>query len=195
MKKLRSLAPALLLAVVSAPSLLAQTEDDTATIGKWSVIPLAGFNPTRSTTTFGVASDGSTSYHARTSSDGWFHAPFGLPAGSQVHELCVFAYDNSAAAELAMGVVFTELGEATHPAIIGLRADTAVFTGVAATPGYVRACALPSGLVLNTYGDPSGDGSSGWLSWAIQVVPGTGSGAWPQIGWGGVAIRSSPPVN
>jgi hypothetical protein len=189
-----SFAAALLLAVTSAPPLLAQAKD-VATIGQWSVIPLASFNPTRSTTTFGIATDPSGAYHSRTSDGGWFHAPFGLPAGSQVHEICVFAYDNTTATELSMAVVYTELGEATHPAVSGGRLDTLVYTGVAATPGYVRACVLPSALVLSTYGDPSGDGSSGWLSWAIQIYPGLASGAWPQIGWGGVAVRSSPPAS
>jgi hypothetical protein len=51
-----SFAAALLLAVTSAPPLLAQAKD-VATIGQWSVIPLASFNPTRSTTTFGIATD------------------------------------------------------------------------------------------------------------------------------------------
>jgi hypothetical protein len=193
--KQHTLATALLLGLVSAPPLLAQGED-VATIGQWSVFPLAAFTPLGGTTSI-VAGDGSGAYWSRASANaGAFHAELPFPSGSQVHEVCVFAYDNSSATELGMLVVFTELGDATRPAVGGARLDTAIFTGVAATPGYTRLCRNPSPqLVLGALGDPSGDGVSGWVTWAIQVVPGLASGAWPQIAWGGVAVRWSPPVN
>lgn len=173
----------------------ATTLDSIDALGQWSVIPLARFNPMRSDNTYTVATDGSTAYHSRQSANnGGFHAAFDLPASSQVHEVCVFAYDNTASTELAMVVVFTELGDATRPAVGGTAPGTAAFTGVASTPGYVRLCSLPTNLYLNNFGDPSGDGVSGWLTWSLQVFPGMATGTWPQVGWGGAAVRwSNPP--
>jgi hypothetical protein len=161
------------------------------------MLTLADFTPTGSMTTFGAAADGSTAYHTRTSNNnGWFHAPLGLPPNSRLHEICIFAYDNSSATELGMVVAFTELGDATRPAIAGGRLDTTILTGVAATPGYVRLCRNPvPEIVLSMQGDPSGDGVPGWLTWTVQVVPGLATGTWPQIGWAGVALRWSPPIN
>jgi hypothetical protein len=162
--------------------------------GQWSMIPLASFQPARGSVDYELASDGSSAYHARKGDDGGFQAPFGLPAGSRVHEVCVFAYDGTPANELALSVVYTELGDSTRDAITGARVDTIARTGVTATPRYTRLCSTPSpALVLATFGDGNGDGSAAWLTWAIQVEP-VAWGHWPQIGWGGAAVRWSPPA-
>lgn len=162
--------------------------------GQWSMIPLASFQPARSNVAYALAADGSSAYHTRTGDDGGFAAPFGLPADSRVHEVCVFAYDNTSANQLSLAVAYTELGDETRPAITGTRVDTITTTGQAATPGYVRLCTTPSPtLVLRAFGDVNGDGIPGWLTWSILVEP-VAWGSWPQIGWGGAAVRHSPPA-
>ena len=162
--------------------------------GQWSMIPLTSFQPVRHNADYQLASDGSSAYHTRRGDDGAFQAPFGLPAGSRVHEICVFAYDNTPTNELGLAVAYTELGDANRDAIGGTRIDTIAATGMAATPRYTRLCNTPSPtLVLNTYGDVNGDGIPGWLTWSIQVEP-VAWGYWPQIGWGGAAVRWSPPA-
>ena len=162
--------------------------------GQWSIIPLASFQPARGNTEYTWASDGSSAYLTRKGDDGAFHAPFGLPAGSRVHEICVFAYDDTAANELSLSVVFTELGDAHRNALTGARFDTIVKTGMEARPRYTRMCTVPSpALVLQTYGDADGDGVPGWLDWSISVEP-VGWGYWPQIGWGAASVRWSPPA-
>jgi hypothetical protein len=162
--------------------------------GQWSMIPLTSFQPVRQNAAYELASDGSSAYHTRRGDDGAFQAPFGLPAGSRVHEVCVFAYDNTPSNELSLAVAYTELGDATRDAIGGTRIDTYAATGMAAKPRYTRLCTIPSpALVLNTYGDVNGDGIPGWLTWSIQVEP-VAWGYWPLIGWGGAAVRWSPPA-
>lgn len=161
--------------------------------GQWSIIPLATFQPSRGDTEYGWASDGSSAYLTRKGADGAFHAPFGLPAGSRVHEVCVFAFDDTAGNELSLSVVFTELGDASRSAVTGTRFDTIVKTGLAARPRYTRLCTIPATpLVLLNYGDPNGDGVPGWLDWSISVEP-VGWGYWPEIGWGAASVRWSPP--
>jgi hypothetical protein len=162
--------------------------------GQWSMIPLAAFQPARSNVAYELAADGSSAYHSRKGDDGGFQAPFGLPAGSRVYEICVFAYDNTAANELSLSVVYTELGDSNRDAITGTRVDTIATTGQAATPGYTRLCTTPNPqLTLRSYGDVNGDGIPGWLTWSILVEP-VAWGPWPQIGWGGAALRWSPPT-
>jgi hypothetical protein len=179
--------------LVLAGTLRAET-DAPAPPGQWSMIPLASFQPARGNIDYALASDGSSAYHTRTDGDGGFLAPFGLTANSRVHEVCAFAYDNTPANELSLAVVYTELGDATRDAITGTRVDTITTTGMAATPRYTRLCTTPSPeLILRTYGDGNGDGIPGWLTWSVQVEP-VVWGFWPLIGWGGAAVRWSPPV-
>jgi hypothetical protein len=160
--------------------------------GQWSLVPLASFQAARANTDYTWAADGV--YLTRKGDDGAFHAPFGLPAGSQVHEICVFAYDDTPANELSLSVVFTELGDASRNALSGALVDTIVTTGQQARPRYVRLCrALSPALVLRQYGDASGDGIPGWLDWSIAVEP-VVWGHWPQIGWGAAQVRWSPPT-
>ena len=162
--------------------------------GQWSIIPLATFQPARANTEYAWAGDGSSAYITRKGDDGAFHAPFGLPAGSRIHEVCVFAYDDTPANELSLSVVFTELGDADRNALTGARIDTIVTTGLEARPRYIRLCKVPSQpLVLHQYGDANGDGIPGWLDWSIAVEP-VGWGYWPQIGWGAASVRWSPPA-
>jgi hypothetical protein len=161
--------------------------------GQWSIIPLASFQPARANTEYTWAGDGSSAYITRKGDDGAFHAPFGLPAGSRVHEVCVFAYDDTPGNELSLSVVFTELGDANRNALSGARVDTIVTTGLEARPRYTRLCKQPSRpLVLQQYGDASGDGVPGWLDWSISVEP-VVWGHWPQVGWGAAQVRWSLP--
>lgn len=185
---MKALLAALLSAAAAAP-LAAQDRP-----GQWSIVPLATFQPARANTEYAWAADGSSAYLTRKGDDGAFHAPFGLPADSRVHEVCVFAYDDTAASELRLSVFYTELGDAQRPAVAGARVDTIVSTGLEARPGYTRLCTTPATpLVLRTRGDASGDGVAGWLDWSIAVEP-VAWGHWPQIGWGAAAVRWSPPA-
>ena len=126
--------------------------------------------------------------------DGVFQAPFGLPTGSRVHEICVFAYDNTPANELSLAVAYTELGDADRDAITGTRINTIAGTGTAATPRYRRLCSTPSpGLVLR---DLRRRQRGRHFGLAHLLHPGGARrlGPWPLIGWGGAAVRWSPPV-
>jgi hypothetical protein len=192
----RQLAALSLAALVLASAARAGTEtpETPAPAGQWSMIPLTAFQPARGNIGYALAADGSSAYHTRTAGDGGFLAPFALPANSRVHEICAFAYDDTPANELSLIVAYTELGDADRPAITGGRVDTYVTTGLGETPGYQRLCSTPiPELVLRTYGDVNGDGVPGWLTWSIQVEP-VATGWWPQIGWGGAAVRWSPPA-
>jgi hypothetical protein len=140
----------------------------------WTVIPLARFAPSAWYYKYDLGCIGVGHYYTEASgqSGAAFWAGIDLPAGAEVQEICVFAYDNDPAKQLQFYLGVRENGDAANAANFLVVPGTIGSTGTASTPGAVQLCvSLAPPLVIRHFADADGDGDPAWLSYNLVVAP------------------------
>lgn len=153
----------------------------------WTVVPLARFVPNMSGVRY-ITTVGAYWALTADATDGVFRAPIDLPPGTEVTEVCEFAYDNDADHQTTFSIVQTEMGDSSGLPRVDLVPGTLVSTGVSSRPGYTRLCSSPtSPLLIRSFDDANGDGRSTWLAYelAVQLQYSTDL----QLNFGGALIR------
>jgi hypothetical protein len=148
----------------------------------WSfeVIPLSAFTPKSSSGTFDI----NEGYRFATTAGSYWYAYIDLPPGTEINQVCLFAYDNSAVDKMEFAWRILMYGDASAPA--GSVSLASAATSAAATPGYTIICAnygIP--VPVSAYGDADGDGDSEYNKHYVAVFPPNNA----DVRWGGLVVQ------
>jgi hypothetical protein len=151
------------------------------------VIPSTAFAPEVSTSGFVVGANGYLQYSGGGTAT--FAAPVELPAGALVVNVCGFAWDENALANVAVRWEAREMGDASA---LPKQAQLAIgSTSPAGTPGYELTCvSLSAPTVIANFQDLDGDGQSHftWYRVAVGLAPSS-------LGIGGAVITWLRPIS
>ena len=145
----------------------------------WKVIPVNAFEPARTSVNYSESL-----FYRYTEGGGDFVAYLDLPPGTEVNQMCLFVYDQSATQDITVQWIIQRLGGGTQDAGITIVASDK--TDTAATPGYTTFC-FGSGVpvAVNDYADVDGDGDSEFNKHFVSLTA-PGSNA---MRWAGLAVQ------
>ena len=186
-----AIALAMVVGTAVAPRLLAQgfgTGDQALHIGA------AEFVPRDSTVPYGVADSDGYLRPIGTASRVWV-APFHLPAGSEIYQFCLYAYDANPSTVLNAQLVARRMAYA---------GQSGAYEGIGPAFstdfdfGYGALCSDPFSYIVRDTGDIDGDALPDHLVYQVRVAIGSGVDG-SNLGLGGVRILwrrriSDPPA-